>query len=180
MGLLAGAATAGALPRAPGATVGGTVGAELAEPHPALIRPVRRWADRLRGLPRARPSPRGYEAGWRATGRLGGVRVRLLPGGPGGLAGEARKRLGVAGALAPWPDGLGWWGEARPRLGPASCRITNHQRSPKTTRWEKNGGGIMAKSPRSVVKRGDVTRCSGRSNYPQRRGTRPMAEIITL
>src|SRR3989442_1028783 len=31
----------------------------------------------------------------------------------------------------------------------------------------------MAKSPRSVVKWGDCTRCSGRSNYPQRRGTRP-------
>src|SRR5215510_3299324 len=31
----------------------------------------------------------------------------------------------------------------------------------------------MAKSPRSVVKRGDFTRCSGRGNYPQDRGTRP-------
>src|SRR3989442_11525812 len=32
----------------------------------------------------------------------------------------------------------------------------------------------MAKSPRSVVKWGDCTRSSGRSNYPQRRGTRPI------
>src|SRR5438132_3179476 len=31
----------------------------------------------------------------------------------------------------------------------------------------------MAESPRLVVKRGDFTRFSGRSNYPQRRGTRP-------
>ena len=31
----------------------------------------------------------------------------------------------------------------------------------------------MAKSPHLVVKRGDFTRFSGRSNYPQRRGTRP-------
>src|SRR6266446_10595922 len=36
----------------------------------------------------------------------------------------------------------------------------------------------MAKSPRSVVKRGDFTRCSGRSNYPQRRGTRPRIEVF--
>src|SRR5712691_11614444 len=36
----------------------------------------------------------------------------------------------------------------------------------------------MAKSPRSVVKRGDFTRYSGRSNYPQRRGTRPSSWFL--
>src|SRR6266516_2283711 len=38
----------------------------------------------------------------------------------------------------------------------------------------------MAKSPRSVVKWGDCTRCSGRSNYPQRRGTRPTARVFEV
>src|SRR4030095_739937 len=93
---------------APGATVGVTVGAEMAEPHPALIRTVRIWAEMLRGIHLARPSPRGYDAGWRATGRLGAVRVGLLTGGTGGLAGEARKWLRVAGALARRRQRLGW------------------------------------------------------------------------
>src|SRR5882762_9249394 len=56
----------------------------------------------------ARPSSRGSHAGWRATGRLGSVLVGLLTGGTGGLAGEARKRLQVAGALARWWQRLGW------------------------------------------------------------------------
>src|SRR5882672_5343077 len=47
-------------------------------------------------------------ARWRATGRLGGVCVGLLTGGTGGLAGEARKRLRGAGALARWRQRLGW------------------------------------------------------------------------
>src|SRR6266853_4115659 len=65
------------------------------------------------GRPRKRTKFRdyyrkAYDAGWRATGRLGCVRVNLLTGGTEGLAGEARKRLWVAGALAQWHDGLGW------------------------------------------------------------------------
>src|SRR6059058_5719606 len=99
MGLLEVAATAGAMQLAPWSTAGMPIGAEIAEPHPALIRTVRMRAAMLRGLHLARPSPRGYDAGWRVTGRLGCVRVGLLTGGTGGLAGEPRKRLQVAGAL---------------------------------------------------------------------------------
>src|SRR6266446_690283 len=98
-GLLEVAATAGAMQLAPGATVGVTVGAEIAEPHPALIRTVRIRAEMLRGIHLARPSPRGHDAGWRATGWLGYVLVGLLTGGTRGPAGEARKRLQVTGAL---------------------------------------------------------------------------------
>src|SRR6266571_5727871 len=93
---------------APGAAAGMTVSAEIAEPHPALIRTGRRRAEMLRGVHLARPSSRGHDAGWRATGRLGSVLVGLRTGGTGGLAGEARKRLRVAGALARWQDGLHW------------------------------------------------------------------------
>ena len=56
----------------------------------------------------ARPSPRGHDTGWRAPGRLGSVLVGLLTGGTGGRAGEARKWLRVAGALARRRQGLGW------------------------------------------------------------------------
>ena len=47
----------------------------------------------------ARAAARGHEAGGRAPGRLGDVRVGLLTGGTRGRAGEARKWLQVAGAL---------------------------------------------------------------------------------
>src|SRR5881409_2794568 len=96
------------MPLAPWSTAGMPIGAEIAEPHPALIRTVRIRAAMLRGVHLARPSPRGYDAGWRTTGQLGCVRVGLRTGGTGGRAGEARKWLRVAGALAPWHDGLGW------------------------------------------------------------------------
>src|SRR3989442_12094170 len=85
-----------------------TIGTEIAPSHPAAIVTVRIGAEMLRGLHLARPSPRGHDARWRATGRLGCVRVSLLTGGTGGLAGEARKRLWVAGALARGHDGLHW------------------------------------------------------------------------
>jgi hypothetical protein len=108
VGFLEVAATAGAMQLAPGTAVGVTVGAAIAEPHPALIRTGRIRAEMLRGLHLARPSPRGDSAGWRATGRLGGVCVGLRTGGTGGLTGETRKRLRVAGALARWRQRLGW------------------------------------------------------------------------
>ena len=79
-----------------------SIGAEIAEPHPALIRTVRIRAEMPRGIHLARPSPRGHDAGWRATGWLGDVLVDLLTGGTGGLAGEARKGLGLTVALGQW------------------------------------------------------------------------------
>src|SRR5882724_4577439 len=129
VGLLEVAATAGAMQLAPGATVGVTVGAEIAEPHPALIRTGRIRAEMLRGLHLARPSPRGHDAGWRATGRLGCGRVSLLTGGTGGRAGEARKRLRVAGALARWQDGLHWSPLCRSALARPGSR--QHEKYPE-------------------------------------------------
>src|SRR6266478_4475867 len=82
------------------------IGAEIAEPHPALIGTVRMRAEMPRGLHLARPSPRGDDAGWRAPGRLGCGRVGLLTGGTRGLAGEARKGWGLTVALGQWAWGL--------------------------------------------------------------------------
>ena len=107
MGLVEIAATAGAMQLAPGATVGVTVGTDIAEPHPALIRTVRIRAEMLRGIHLARPSPRGHDAEWRATGRLGSGLAGLLTGGTRGLVGEACKGSRVARALTRWRDGLG-------------------------------------------------------------------------
>src|SRR6266446_8908603 len=90
----------GTLELPPGAVVGVTVGTDIAEPDPAPIGTGRMRTEMLRGLHLAWPSPRGHEAGWRATRRLGYVFVGLLTGGTGGLAGKTRKRLRVAGALA--------------------------------------------------------------------------------
>src|SRR5256884_3105672 len=108
MGLLEIATTARAMQLAPQSTAGMTVGRDIAQAEPATIRTGGTGTEMLRGIHLARPSPRGHDAGWGATGRLGCVRVGLLTGGTGGLAGEARKRLWVAGALAQWHDGLGW------------------------------------------------------------------------
>src|SRR2546426_530709 len=108
VGLLEIAPAARAIQLAPRATAGMPIGTDIAQPHPALIRTVRMRAEVPRGVHLARPSPRGHEAGWRSCG---GVRVRgggVLTGGTEGPAGEARKRLRVAGVLARWQDGLGW------------------------------------------------------------------------
>src|SRR2546425_8530690 len=85
-----------------------SIGTDIAEPDPAPIGTVRMRAEMPRGVHVARPSPRRHDTGWRATGWLGYGLVGLLTGGTEGLAGEARKRLRVAGALARWQDGLHW------------------------------------------------------------------------
>src|SRR6266849_8926987 len=108
VGLLAIATTAGAMQLAPGAVVGVTVGTDIAEPDPAPIGTGRMRTEMLRGLHLAWPSPRGHEAGWRATRRLGYVFVGLLTGGTGGLAGKTRKRLRVAEAHTRRRQRLGW------------------------------------------------------------------------
>jgi len=83
----------------PGTAVGVSVGTDIAEPDPAPIVAGGLGAEVERSVHLAWPSPRGHDAGWRATGRLGSVCVGLLTGGTEGRAGEARKRLQVAGAL---------------------------------------------------------------------------------
>src|SRR5207247_1613547 len=97
-----------AMPLAPPSTAGMTVGRDRAQAEPATIRTGGTGTEMVGGGDLARPSSRGHDAGWRATGRLGSVLVGLRTGGTGGLAGEARKRLRVAGALARWQDGLHW------------------------------------------------------------------------
>src|SRR5712691_6961353 len=107
VGFLARATTAGAMPLAPGATVGMPIGTDMAEPAPALRVAVGMGAEVPRRVHLARAAARGHDTGWRAPGRLGSVRVGLLTGGTGGHAGEARKWLRVAGALAQ-RQRLGW------------------------------------------------------------------------
>src|SRR6266403_4767505 len=108
VGLLEIASTAAAMQLAPRATAGMPVGSDIAQPYPAAIATVGIGTEMVGGVDLARPSSRGSHAGWRATGWLGAVLVGLLTGGTGGRAGEARKRLRVAGALARWQDGLHW------------------------------------------------------------------------
>src|SRR5215831_15179420 len=108
MGLLEIAITARAMQPPPGATTGMPIGTDIAEPDPAPIGTVRMRAEMPRGVHLARPSPRRHDTGWRATGCLGDGLVGLLTGGKEGLAGEARKRLRVAGTLARRRQRFGW------------------------------------------------------------------------
>src|SRR6267143_5503017 len=107
VGLLEIASTAAAMRLAPRATAGMPVGSDIAQPYPAAIATVGIGTEMVGGIDLARPSSRGSHAGWRAPGRLGSVLVGLLTGGTGGLAGETRKRLRVAGAVVRWRNGLG-------------------------------------------------------------------------
>src|SRR5439155_1342372 len=127
----------------------------------------------------ARPSPRGHDAGWRAPGRLGSVLVGLLTGGTGGLAGEARKRLRVAGALARWQDGLHWSRLCRSALARPGSR--RHQKEPEQSHgpcpyagWEEAGltdRVINAMTPRIVRK--DSSICPSRQRAANLRANNP-------
>src|SRR6266851_1294500 len=108
VGLLEIATAVGAMQLSPWSTAGMPIGTEIAQPHPTPIGTDRMRAEMPRGVHVARPSPRGHDTRWRAPGRLGSVLVGLRTGGTGGLAGEARKRLRVAGALARRRQRLGW------------------------------------------------------------------------
>src|SRR6266571_28384 len=98
----------GTLELPPEATVGVTVGTDIAEPGPAPIGTGRMGAEMGRGVHRTAAPARGDLAGWRTTRQLGSMLVGLLTGGTGRLAGEARKRLGVAGTLGRRRQRLGW------------------------------------------------------------------------
>src|SRR5437867_963060 len=108
VGFLEIATTAGAMQLAPGATVGVTIGTDIAEPDPAPIVAGGMGAEVPRRVHLARAAARGHDTGWRAPGRLGSVLVGLLTGGTGGRGGEAREWLRVAGALARRRQRLGW------------------------------------------------------------------------
>src|SRR5215471_4163103 len=84
----------------PGTTVGMAIGAEVAPVHPAPIVAGGIRAEMLRGVHLARPSPRGHDTEWRATGQLGDVLVGLLTGGTWGLAGQPCKGFQLPRALA--------------------------------------------------------------------------------
>src|SRR6266568_1357043 len=168
------APTGGAVQLAPGTAAGMPIGAEIAEPHPALIRTIRMRAEMLRGVHLARPSPRGDHGGWWATGRLGCVRVGLLTGGTGGLAGEARKRLRGAGALARWRQRLGW-----PLIPSGTLvwpSIMQHDAEPEESEEHQlveKEVGYHGKAPHTGGEMGGLYLICWRRNYPQDRGTRP-------
>src|SRR5712691_470111 len=105
-GLLEVAATAGAMQLAPGATVGVTVGTDIAEPDPAPIGTDRMGAEVRRRVHLARAPPRGHEAWWRSCGSLRAGGGGVLTGVAVRLLGESRKRFGLAAALGQWGCGL--------------------------------------------------------------------------
>ena len=120
---------------APRATAGMTVGTDIAQPEPAAIETVGIGTEMARGVHLAAASPRGYDAGWRAPGRLGDVLVGLLTGATRGLAGEARKRLRVAGALARWQRR---WGAGRARHDTLGWPHTvKHQAQPQQSHQQQ-------------------------------------------
>src|SRR3989442_11816503 len=129
VGLLEIAPAARAMQLAPQSTAGMTVGRDIAQAEPAAIRTGGTGTEMVGGVDLARPSSRGSHAGWRATGRLGSVLVGLLTGGTRGLAGEARKQLRVAGALARRRQRLGWALIPSPKL--ALAGIMQHDAEPK-------------------------------------------------
>src|SRR3989475_8144691 len=117
VGLLEVAATAGAMPLAPGATAGMTVGTNIAQPEPAAIATGGIGTEMARGVHLAAASARGDDGRWWGAGglraRRGGVLTRVAMG----RVGEARKGLRGTGGLA------GWWerlGEALGGLGVAA------------------------------------------------------------
>src|SRR3989442_3850782 len=104
------------------------VGRDIPKAEPGGIRTVGIRTEMVGGVDLARPSSRGSHAGWRAPGRLGSVLVGLRTGGTGGRAGEARKRLRVAGTLARWRQGLHWSPLCRSALARPGSR--QHEKSP--------------------------------------------------
>src|SRR3989449_3861763 len=177
MGLEEVALTTTAMQLAPGGAAGMTIGAEITEPHPALIRTVRIRAEMLRGIHLARPSPRGHDAGWRATGWLGYVLVGLLTGGTEGRAGKARKGLRDPRALAGWWYTLGWPRDA--------CGVTTgpgrmqHAAQPEQTQQHQLGekeAGYHRVAPFHGGEMGALYPFCRLLNYPHDRGTRPLGE----
>ena len=69
VGLLEIATTAGAMQLAPGATVGVTIGTDIAEPDPAPIVAGGMGAEVPRRVHLARAAARGHDTGWRALAR---------------------------------------------------------------------------------------------------------------
>jgi hypothetical protein len=108
------------VPLPPGSGAGMAVRLEIPEPGPAIGVTVQIGTELGGGVHLARGAPRGPDAGWRATGRLGNWLLGMLTSRAERLVSEARKRLRVAGALpgrgggrgrcpthlrsAPWPS----------------------------------------------------------------------------
>src|SRR5213596_3544977 len=174
VGLLEIAPAARAMQLAPQSTAGMTVGRDIAQAEPAAIRTGGTGTEMVGGVDLARPSSRGSHAGWRAAGRLGSVLVGLLTGGTRGLAGEARKQLRVAGALARRRQRLGW------PLIPSGTLvwpgIMQHDAEPQESQQHQlveKEVGYHGKAPHTGGEMGGLYLICWRRNYPQDRGTRP-------
>jgi hypothetical protein len=85
------------------------IGAEIPPAHPAAIGTVRVRAEMVPGVHLALAATGGGEPWrWRSRGSDQGGRRCLLTRGTMGLMGETGKRFWLAGAWAPWQDGLRW------------------------------------------------------------------------
>ena len=152
------------------------VGTEITPVHPAPIVTVGIGAEMLRGVPLAWASPAGGEQ-WRGGWWWGlWVLGHLLTGRTVRLVDEARKGLGGGGALAARRDGLGWLYLGRhAAAGPGEVQ---HDKQPQESQDHELIVKLMwnhgKKPPHNGMIGGHFTRFSGRDNYPQRRGTRPV------
>jgi len=93
----------------PGTAIGMTIGAEIPPAHPAPRGTVWVRAELVPGVHLALAARGGGDPWrWRSRGSdRGGRRCRLTRD-TMGLVGEPGKRLWLAGAWAPWHDGLRW------------------------------------------------------------------------
>ena len=93
----------------PGTAIGMAIGAEIPPAHPAAIGTVRVRAEMVPGVHLALAATGGGDPWrWRSRGSDRGGRRGLLTRDTLGLVGETGKRFRLAGAWAPWQDGLCW------------------------------------------------------------------------
>src|SRR5262249_52823188 len=93
---------------APPPAAGVPIGANILQPHPAIIGTARLGTELRRGVYLARPSRGRGKRRWRDKRNWGGRRSRLLAQGTGRFVGETSKRLGILGVLVEQRGRLAW------------------------------------------------------------------------
>src|SRR5262249_32012387 len=178
MGLLEVAATAGAMQLAPGATVGVTVGTDIAQPHPAPIGTGGLRAELRRRVHLARAATCGDDAGWWGAGRLWTRPSGLRTGLAVGRVDEARKGLRDPRALPGWWYALGWPRDAcGVTPGPGSMQ---HAAQPEQTQEHElveQEVGYHRVAPFHGGETGALYPFCRLLNYPHDRGTRPGSPV---
>jgi len=138
---------------APRSIAGVTMGAEVAQPHPAPIGTGGMRAEVQRGVHLAPAVTRGDQAGWRTTGALGRLFLGVLTGNTQRRVSETHKGFGLSGTFLVCPGGCGWvLPPYRTIVWPG---IMQHGAEPQESQQHQlveKRGDTMAKPPHTVVK----------------------------